>query len=427
MAFLFKKGSVHFNRSLSLICRSWRNYTSVSNLQVSKDKKTVSVEFDGKERHVYHAVWLKHLCHCPKCRDPSSGQTQHPPELLRGSYKLSNVEKKGDNLRVSWEDDDDPNHRGTFPIDWLKANVYGEDVLKKLSREARPVPLTGKVSEFEYKSVMESESTRLDWLLKIYEDGLSLLRNVPLESEKVEEIADFIYACSSTMYGRHINITTDYSKEGGADVAYQQGPLSYHTDEPFYESAPGLTLLHCLKFDECVEGGHTVMIDSFAAAEEFRKDFPEKFDVLTKTPIILGRICANVNGRPVHVVYHRPHIILGYNGEIISSRWTNAVHIGICATHDMVEPYYHARWQWYNFLQNFKVHHVIRFTPGDLLTMNNARILHSRTDFTLNGGERLLQYSTVNIDEFKSEVLAQCTHQGRPLPKTRVGNRDYIC
>ena len=395
---------------------------------MSKDKKTVSVEFDGKERLVYHAVWLKHLCHCPKCRDPSSGQTQHPPELLRGSYKLSTVEKKGDSLRVSWEDDDDPNHKGTFPIDWLKANAYGEDVLKKLSREARPVPLIGKVSEFEYKSVIESESTRLDWLLKIYEDGLSLLKNVPLESGIVENMAEFIYAPSRSIFGRVNDILADPSEEAGADVAYQQGPLTLHTDEPYYESPPGLSLLHCLKFDECIEGGENVLIDHCAAAEEFRKDFPKDFEVLTKIPIAFGRISANVEGRPVHMLYRRPHIILGYNGEIVSSRWSNTMHMGVCTgSHDMVEPYYHARWQWYNYLENFRIRHVVRLTPGDLIALNNGRVLHTRKDFSLNGGKRHLQYCTVNIDEFKSEVLARCTQQGRPLPKTRVGNRDYVC
>ena len=406
------------------MCRIWRNFSSVSNLQVSKDKKTVSVEFDGKERHVYHSVWLKHLCHCPKCRDPSSGQTQHPPELLRGFYKLLTVEEKGDSLRVLWEDDDDPNHKGTFPIDWLKANAYGEDVLKKLSREARPVPLTGRVSEFEYKSVIERESTRLDWLLKIYEDGLSLLKNVPLESGIVEEVGNYIYACSHTIFGK---LTDVIAKEEDPDVVYQQGPLTLHTDEPYYESSPGLTLLHCLKFDECVKGGENVIVDHCAAAEEFRQDFPEEFDALTKTPIIMGKIAPNVNGKPVHMVYRRPQIILGYNGEIVSSKWTNSMHFGVCASHDMVEPYYDARWKFYNYLENFRIRHVIRLTPGDLLTCNNGRVVHSRTDFSLNGGERHIQSVPVNIDEFKSEVLAQCTQQGRPLPKTRVGNRDYVC
>ena len=48
----------------------WRNYAAISNLQLANDNKSVSVEFDGVGKHVYHAVWLKHLCHCLNCKDP---------------------------------------------------------------------------------------------------------------------------------------------------------------------------------------------------------------------------------------------------------------------------------------------------------------------------------------------------------------------
>ena len=383
----------------------------------------MSIEFDEKERHVYHAVWLKHLCHCPKCRDPSSGQTQHSPEFLRGSYKLSGVAKEGDNVTVSWEDDEDADHRGTFPVEWLKENAYGEDVLKKLSNEARPIPLTGEVSEFDYKELVENTSKRLDWLLKIYEDGLTILKNVPIESKYVTKVANFVYSNSATIYGDHYDIITTNNTE---DMAYTQTALTFHNDEPYYESPPGITMLHCLRFDDCVEGGDNMIVDGFAAAEEFRRDHPDEFHTLTKVPVIFGRISEALR-RPVHMLYYRPHIVLGYDNQIVAINWTNSMQYGVCAHHDMVEPYYHARFKWYNFVKKFPIYHAIRLSPGDLLTLNNRRVLHNRTKIVLNGGARHIQGAMVNMDEFKSEVLAQCVLQRHPLPKSRVGNQDYVC
>ena len=400
-----------------------RNYVSVSNLQVDSDKKTLAVEFDGKERRVYHAVWLKHFCHCVKCRDPTNGQSQQSPGSLRDSYKLRSVVTEGDNIEVSWEDDEDADHKGTFPIKWLNENAYGEDVLKKLSREARPVPLKGKLPEFDYKELTRNPSKRLEWLLRIYEDGLSMLKNVPNESQYVIKVANFVHSNAASIYGDYFDIITHDSKE---DVAYSQIPLSLHMDEPYYESPPGITLLHCLRFDDCVDGGRNVMVDGFAVAEKFRRDCPDEFDTLTRIPVIMGRV-STVLGRPVHMLYYRPHIVLGFNGEIVGINWTNIMQYGVCAPHDMMEPYYHARFRFNNFIEDFEIRHTIRLNPGDLLIFNNRRILHSRTTMQLNGGERHLQRANVNLDDFKSEVLAQCVVQGHPLPKARVGNQDYVC
>ena len=326
-------------------------------------------------------------------------------------------------MTVSWEDDEDADHRGTFPVEWLKENAYGEDVLKKLSNEARPIPLTGEVSEFDYKELTENTSKRLDWLLKIYEDGLTILKSVPIESKYVMKVANFVYSNQPSIYGEYFDVV---SNSNNTDVAYAQMPLPLHMDQPYYESPPGLQLLHCLKNDQCVEGGFNEVVDVFVAAEEFRRDFTAEFNTLSKTPVIMGRVYKDLE-RPVHMLYFRPHFVLGYNDEIVGVHWTNSMQYGLRAAHNMVEPYYHARSKWANYIKNFKIRHTIHLTPGDLLIFNNRRVLHSRTDFSLNGGQRHLQGTYVNIDEFKSEVLAQCALQGRPMPKARVGNNDYVC
>ena len=401
----------------------WRTYATVSNVKISSDKKTLAVEFDGKERHVYHAVWLKHLCHCPKCRDPSSGQTQFSPETLRGTYRLSRAFAMGDILQVSWEDDEDEDHQGTFPAKWLREMVYGEDVLNKMAATARPIPLVGKVSEFDYRSLTKSESERLNWLIRIYEDGFSLVKNVPIEPGYVTKMADFVFSKVSTFHGDYFNVV---AQKDGVSVAHAEKPLFYHMDEAFYESPPGLLLLHCLRNDKCVEGGVNVMVDQLVAAEEFRRVHPQEFDILAKIPIAMGRIYDKLR-RPVHALYYRRHFVLGHNEEIVGVNWNYTHQLNVCAPHHMIEAYYQAHSLWATYLENFRIRHRVRLNPGDMLALNNRRMLHSRTNLSLRGGQRHLQGAYVNIDEFKSEVLAQCMQQERPLPKARVGNQDYVC
>ena len=52
----------------------------------------------------------------------------------------------------------------------------------------------------------------------------------------------------------------------------------------YYESPPGLQLLHALRFDESVVGGESTFMDSHAIANELRHRDPEAFHVLTRVP-----------------------------------------------------------------------------------------------------------------------------------------------
>ena len=49
-------------------------------------------------------------------------------------------------------------------------------------------------------------------------------------------------------------------QEGAINIAYTGEPLASHMDLCYYESPPGLQLLHCLAFDGGVEGGETLTL-----------------------------------------------------------------------------------------------------------------------------------------------------------------------
>ena len=324
---------------------------------------------------------------------------------------------------MSWAEDTDPKHAGLHSIEWLKENAYGEEVLAKRAADARPKVLeSGKLSVFEYKDVFSSKETRLDWLIRIYEDGCSLLRGVPCESGMVMEVAKHVYKVQPTCYDDMWNVLS--SKEP-TNLAYIEGALPLHQDLVFYESAPGIQCLHALRKDECVSGGESVLVDAIFAAEEFRKEHPAEFATLTTVPVNCCRIHYQ-REKPAHFTYQRPIISLGYNDEVIGVHWSSQGEGTPCLLHDKVEDYYQARWTWASFLKNFPITQTFQLQSGDLIIFNNHRMLHSRKDFRLNGGIRHLQGCYVNIDDFKSEVIAHCNLQGRKLSHCRQGNGDFV-
>ena len=362
-------------------------------------------------------------CRCPKCWSEASGQYLTPPEDLLGSYTLNDAHLDGDHLRVTWADDVDTEHVSLHPLNWLKENAYGDDVLTKQAMDARPKVLEpGKLSVFDYKDIIDSKDVCLDWMIKVYEDGCSMLHGVPSESGTVRKVANQITKVQHTCYGDMWDIVP---AKDPTNVAFNENYLPLHADLIFYQSAPGIQFLHCLKRNECVVGGESVLVDAIFAAEEFRKQHPQEFVTLTKVAVTSVRIRDGWKS-PIHFRYQRPIISLGYNDEIIGVHWSTPGEGPPCLPHDQVEDYYQARWTWASFLKNFPVKQTFTLLPGDLVTCNNHRMLHSRNSFQLNGGVRHLQGCYVNIDDFKSAVLAQCKLQGRQSPHCRQGNGDFV-
>ena len=405
----------------------YRFSSSITGISLSQDRRSVSLQFDGKESRLFHGVWLKHYCHCPKCRDVHSKQWQQPPQSIRGSYTLSDVKVEGGDVKVSWADTDEANHTGTFPIEWLKENAYGKDVLDKRAREACPKPLTGEPSEFEYDEIKDSKEVRLAWLVKLIQDGVCLVRNAPVVEGTVKKVGDLVYEVQRSRYGEVYDIKIT---ENPDNLAYKGHDLPLHCDIPYYESPPGIQLLHCLKNDPCVQGGENVVVDLLHAAEQFCQDHPHDFEVLSKVPVTFYRFYEASSQSSLepsaYMVYHRPLITVGHDKRVVSVYWSPHMEGVLCAPCELVEPFYEARWKWSNYMINFPIQHKLRLGPGDVLVFNNRRMIHKRTGLRLNGGDRHLQGAYINIDDFKSEVLAQCVLHGRPLPKERVGNNDYI-
>lgn len=99
------------------------------------------------------------------------------------------------------------------------------------------------------------------------------------------------------------------------NVAYSNLGLDLHMDLAYYESPPGLQLLHCLRFDEDVIGGLSQLLDGYRVAEYVRSVSPSLFHTLATVPCTLQKIHYN-RDVPVHMVYRRPHVSLNSCGDI---------------------------------------------------------------------------------------------------------------
>jgi len=92
--------------------------------ETSSDGKFVTLrEADGDDVGPFHAIWLRHNCQCPACRQRFSGQKLIRPADLAASYSVqwAGVDPGDRLVYVDWHEED---HRSEFPVAFLRQSVH---------------------------------------------------------------------------------------------------------------------------------------------------------------------------------------------------------------------------------------------------------------------------------------------------------------
>ena len=190
-------------------------------------------------------------------------------------------------------------------------------------------------------------------------------------------------------------------------------------DLVYYESPPAIQLLHCLRFDETIQGGATTFVDAVAVAETLRVVDPEAFHVLTKVPATFQKIHYD-RPEPVHLVYRRPHISVNNAGDVIGVFWAPSFEGALLVPEEHVCEYFRAYRKFANLLEgrqeegglrtegDSKIR--LRLKPGQLVAFNNRRMVHGRDAFEDTGqGGRHLQGCYLSMEVFANRCLVSPT------------------
>ena len=172
------------------------------------------------------------------------------------------------------------------------------------------------------------------------------------------------------------------------NIAYTNLGLSLHQDLVYYESPPGLQLLHCLEFGADVRGGEHVLLDGFRVAELLKQQDAASFAALVEIPAKFQKIHLD-RVHPARMVYCRPHISVNSNGQITQFTWAPPFEGPLPIAHgDVPERYYRAYAALAGLIEReaaTEAQAEIALTPGDVVTFNNRRMLHGRKAFYRGG------------------------------------------
>lgn len=412
--------------------RSRNNKSTEKNTSITMD-----VEWKDGEMSSFHIPWLLANCPCRLCKHQSSGQrllhdnTDHlvskPNDKEYPKAKLIDNE----NIQIMFN----ANHVGVFPTEYLRNYCYSKPTLdletkhlSALSKEFQMPIIDFNTIKAAVKSQPHEHHTHhskeiLSFLSLINENHVCLIKDTPTDKGTVEKIANLIGPVTHTIYGNTFDVV---SVPNPINVAYSSEALAPHMDLAYYESPPGLQLLHCIRFDDSVKGGESTFVDGHAAAELLRKHHPEAFDVLTKVPATFQKYHFE-RAHPLRMYYQRPHINVNYKGDVTAVFWAPPFEGPLHVSSESVEPYYEAREKFEKVLKSTELweNHgtVFKLIPGDLVIFNNRRMLHGRTAFTMPHVDetkgikkdeylRHLEGAYVDIDTFLNKFRVYYTKYG---------------
>ena len=174
-------------------------------------------------------------------------------------------------------------------------------------------------------------------------------------------------------------------------MAHFLGP---HTDTCWRSSLSGLIFLHCLAAQAA--GGETLLVDGFAVAEALRGRHPEAFDLLARVPIDFAASVNNgdewrARGRVINLDEEGRIDGIRYNENSIQAPDPPAALVG---------PLFEALARFEEELYDPRRWLKLRLRPGDLLVIDNHRVLHGRTAFAPQSGRRHLRTTAVERDLF---------------------------
>ncbi len=362
---------------------------------------------DGHESE-FHAAWLRRT---PDFRDgaPKNGGSD-PGEVAPGPT-LSNVRvtESGD-LAITWSNARQSDHKA----DWLRQHCYdpGERSRRQRQLELWDGASLDRLPESRYEAIVNEPRALLDCYRQVLDFGFSLVRDVPTNPGEILQVAGRFGLVSPSPYADDPAVPQVENVIVNPKLPVNTRKCDFlapHTDTCWRTSLSGLVYLHCLAAHD--EGGETLLVDGFHLAGRLRRAAPEAFSLLATVPLnFQANVSKQDQWRAAGRIFSQDHL-----GQVTGIRFG----IGsvapldlpaekiepMCAALDLLERLLLDPAHWLTF----------KLKPGDLVVLDNQRVLHGRTAFDPKGGARHLQTCSTRRDEFHNRFRAlHLDVEGRP-------------
>lgn len=330
-----------------------------------------------------HPIWLRERTKEEGAIDPLSKQRLYDPADIDPALAATHVEPNPIGTTITWSD----GHVQHVDHALLAAEIQWaplpEALPELLSWASEPKPFP----RFDWPA-HDDEDALLAALEAFWSYGFVVFSNASTKPGSLEHIAARFGPVRSTNFGLLFDV---FSKPNPVDLAYTPLELKAHTDNPYRSPVPSIQFLHCLVND--ATGGESTLVDGLSAAHDYAALDPEGYEVLTKTMVTYW------------YQYHdellstrAPILETNADGEFFGIRNSDRVDFVDAVDPNTLDVFYRARAGLRKLLNDPARRATFLLSAGDVMMMNNRRLLHGRNSYALTTGMRHLQGCYIEFD-----------------------------
>ncbi len=339
-------------------------------------------------------LWLRENCPCPECAHPAGTQRIVDITAIRADVRPRDVRIAAGAIEIDWDD----GHASVYDIAALLAAGAADDLPAiELWDAASTLP-----GPFSAGGIARDQAELRGCLEAVHRFGVALVHAAPVKPGALEAIVALFGHIRETNYGRLFDVRLQV---GAANLAYSGRALGPHTDNPYRDPTPGLQLLHCIRADG--DGGESTLVDGFAVADLLGRVDPDAHDLLATTEIGFRYRDSGVDLRS-----RFPVLRLARDGTLAEVRWNTRSCEPFPFEPGLAEAYYGAYRAFGLLAIDELLVRRIRLRPGDVVVMDNLRVLHGRTTIR-SPGDRHLQGCYADRDGLRSRLRTLRRHDHR--------------
>ena len=357
-------------------------------MKIELDNKKIIFN-DNQYKIEIHPIWLRERVRDEEFLDKNNDQRLFDPSFLE-NIDIKDAKINNDTLELTFND----GVTSKFEINKLISELLdSENLANTVKQKLWDSSLKNKPT-YKFEENFNEKKEMYELLKSFYEYGFVIIKNVPTENNYIVKFANSIGSIRPTNFGEYFNVR---SVPNPNDLAYTSLALSPHTDNPYRKPVPCIQLLHCIENE--VSGGFSTLVDGFKVAAHLKENNPEYFKILTKIK--------------VKFKFTDKDVVVENKGELIElDEKNNFKQIRFSTRLDYVPPleknqldlYYKARKKISDLYNSEKFRIEFRLMPGDIMMMDNHRLLHGRTVYDANEGKRFLQGCYIDHDSSEGKL-----------------------
>ena len=348
------------------------------------NNKYISLKINHK-KYDLHAQWLYEISQNTIIRDPYTNQLIIEVAEINKNLFIKKAGVKSNNLIIYFSD----NSKHIFSKNQIlnqlvKHNIQTE---KKLWNKK-----TINLPKFNFKRF--NQEMLLEILESVDKFGFCLIRNMPIKRNGINELTNHIGPIKNTNWG---GIADVKSIKKAYDLTMTTRALENHTDNPYRFPTQGYIFLHCLENSKL--GGANTISDGFYIAEFLKKNFKDYFDTLTTFHTFFEYQDKNA------CLQNNCTLIELDNDKCVSQvRYNNRTEIMPFKKQKELDRYIMARRKFWSLIKSKTNNLEIKQQSGDMLILDNYRVLHGRTGYKDTENKRYFRQGYMDRDILQSKL-----------------------